>query len=88
MQRYFAHCRPEYKPATLLIIGQKDRTVVGRNYASPETLQKLGDYPQLGRAAARDIPNCKLVEFPDVGHIPHLEAPDKFNEAVVQFLKQ
>lgn len=30
----------------------------------------------LGKAAAKDIPNCRLVEISDVGHTPHLEAPD------------
>lgn len=71
---------------TLLIIGQSDRTVVGKNYAPKEVLPQLGQYPQLGKAAARDIPGSKLVELNNVGHIPHLEAPDAFNKAVLSFL--
>ena len=37
--------------------------------------------------AAREMPNAKLVEIPNVGHIPHLEQPEKFNELLGQFLK-
>ena len=73
---------------TLLVIGQEDRTVVGRNFA-PEAVQKtLGQYPQLGKAAARDIPGSKLIEMKNVGHIPHLEAPGAFHKTVLSFLNQ
>lgn len=73
---------------TLLVIGQADRTVVGRNYAPPDIASKLGNYPELGRAAARDIRGSQLVEVPNVGHIPHLEAPELFHSALLKFLKQ
>lgn len=72
---------------TLLVIGQEDRTVVGRQYVSEEVRKTLGQYPALGRAAARDIPGSKLVELPNVGHIPHLEAPEAFHRALLEFLK-
>lgn len=72
---------------TLLIIGQEDRTVVGRNFVSEDVLRTLGQYPQLGKSAARDIPGSRLVELKSVGHIPHLEAPQVFNEAVMSFIK-
>lgn len=72
---------------TLLIIGQSDRTVVGRNWVDEATLKNLGQYPQLGRAAARDIKNSRLVEIPNVGHIPHLEAPERFYTALLDFLR-
>ncbi len=75
------------QPPTLLVIGQADRTTIGRNWVGPEVLKTLGQYPELGRAAARDIPNCKLVELPNVGHIPHLEAPDQFHRALLAFLQ-
>ena len=71
---------------TLLVIGQEDRTVVGRNFVSEEVRKGLGQYPRLGKAAARDIPGSKLVEIKNVGHIPHLEVPDTFNKEVLAFL--
>jgi pimeloyl-ACP methyl ester carboxylesterase len=39
-----------------------------------------------GEQAARDIPGARLVELNGVGHIPHLEAPDEFHEALLNFL--
>jgi pimeloyl-ACP methyl ester carboxylesterase len=72
---------------TLLIIGQEDRTVVGGNLVSEEVRKTLGQYPELGKAAARDIPESKLVELKNVGHIPHLEVPDVFNQERLAFVQ-
>jgi pimeloyl-ACP methyl ester carboxylesterase len=72
---------------TLLVIGQSDHTTIGRDQVSAEVARTLGQYPQLGKDAARDIPHSKLVEIPNVGHIPHLEVPDQFNQAVLEFLR-
>ena len=72
---------------TLLVIGQEDRTTLGRGVVTPEVLKTLGQYPRLGREAARDIPDSKLVELKNVGHIPHLEATDAFHKALLDFLK-
>jgi pimeloyl-ACP methyl ester carboxylesterase len=72
---------------TLLVIGQADRTAVGKAYAPPAVRKTLGNYPALGKAAAADIPDARLVEIDDVGHIPHLESPERFYEALLEFLK-
>jgi pimeloyl-ACP methyl ester carboxylesterase len=72
---------------TLLVIGLSDRTAIGKDRVVPEVADKLGNYPELGKAAAKDIPGAKLVEIENVGHIPHLEAPEKFHEALVGFLR-
>jgi pimeloyl-ACP methyl ester carboxylesterase len=82
-----AHDLPLVRTPTLLVIGQSDRTVVGRQLVSKEILATLGNWPELGKKAAAAIPGARLVPVPDVGHIPHLEAPDKFNEAVLGFLR-
>lgn len=75
------------QPPTLLVIGQEDRTAIGKNLVPDTVAQTLGQYPELGRAAAKDIPNSKLVELENVGHIPHLEAPDNFHRELLDFLK-
>ncbi len=77
---------PQLKMPVLLVIGQKDRTVFGRRFAPPEAVKSLGNFPELGRKAAQTIPNAKLVPFDNVGHIPHIEAPDLFIQTVVDFL--
>jgi pimeloyl-ACP methyl ester carboxylesterase len=77
---------PLLRVPTLLVIGQADRTAVGKDLAPPEVRDTLGRYPELGRAAAKDIPGARLVELDDVGHIPHLEAPERFHQALLDFL--
>ena len=77
---------PQLKVPVLLAIGQLDRTVFGRRFAPPEVVKPLGNFPALGRAAQQRIPGAKLVEFPDLGHVPHLEAPERFHTAVLDFL--
>ena len=73
---------------TMLVIGQSDRTVVGKARVPKELLPKAGQYPELGRKTARLIPGARLVEVPNVGHIPHFEAKDKFNQELLSFLTQ
>jgi pimeloyl-ACP methyl ester carboxylesterase len=76
------------KAKTLLVIGQADRTVVGKARVKKELLPHVGQYPELGRNAARQILGAKLVEIAGVGHIPHMEMKDKFHEALLNFLKE
>jgi pimeloyl-ACP methyl ester carboxylesterase len=71
---------------TLLMIGQLDRTALGANRAPTEVAKRLGNYPELGRAAARRIPNATLVEFADLGHAPQISAPDRFHETLLKGL--
>ncbi|TGE24691.1 alpha/beta hydrolase [Hymenobacter aquaticus] len=73
---------------TLLIIGQADRTVVGKGLVKdPKVLASLGQYPALGRRTAAQIKGAKLVALDNVGHIPHLEAFARFREALLAFIK-
>lgn len=85
-QQPVRHEFPLLAVPTLLVIGQADRTTIGRGTVPEAALQGLGDYPALGKAAARDIRGSRLVEIPWVGHIPHLEAPDRFHAALLDFL--
>jgi pimeloyl-ACP methyl ester carboxylesterase len=80
------HEFPLVKPRTLLVIGQEDRTFIGRGKVPADVAATLGQYPQLGKAVAKAIPNATLVELPGVGHVPHFEAPEKFHTALVDFL--
>ncbi|SDV51436.1 alpha/beta fold hydrolase [Chitinasiproducens palmae] len=77
---------PRIKAPTLLIVGGKDRTAPGKAQASAAERGKLGQMPQLTRDAARAIPNARVVEIPDTGHIPHIESPEAFDRAVTAFL--
>lgn len=71
---------------TLLLIGQKDNTAIGKDLAAPEVRARLGNYPELGRRAAKRIPRAKLVEFPGLGHAPQIQDPKAFHEALLEGL--
>ena len=71
---------------TLLMIGQLDRTAPGANRAPAELANEFGNYPQLGRAAARRIPKADLIEFSELGHAPQIQAPEQFHEALLKGL--
>jgi pimeloyl-ACP methyl ester carboxylesterase len=71
----------------LLIIGDKDTTAIGKNLAPPAIRQKLGNYPALGKAAAAQIPHARLIEFPDLGHAPQIQAPDVFHKALLDGMR-
>lgn len=74
------------KVPTLLLIGELDRTAVGRDRASPENAAKLGNYPVLARAAQKRIPDARLITFDDLGHSPQVEAPKRFDKALLEGL--
>jgi pimeloyl-ACP methyl ester carboxylesterase len=76
------------KSPTLLIIGQRDRTALGKAKAPKEVQETLGNYPALGKAAAKKIPNSTLVEIDNVGHLPHIEAYDRFITPLLKFLSE
>jgi pimeloyl-ACP methyl ester carboxylesterase len=71
----------------LLIIGDKDTTAIGKNLAPPAIRKTLGNYPALGKAAAAQIPHARLIEFPDLGHAPQIQAPDVFHKALLDGMR-
>ncbi len=77
---------PDIKAPTLLIIGERDRTAIGKNLVSKEVAATMGQYQELGKAAAQAIPNAKLVPLPGIGHVPQVEAFDDYLKALTDFL--
>ena len=71
---------------TLLIIGTRDRTALGKNLVSPEVRATLGRYEKLGKNAQAMIPNAQLVELDGIGHIPQVEDYDTYFDAMSGFL--
>lgn len=70
--------RPDSTPSladidvpTLIIHGEDDQIVP----------------PAEAKAMADAIKNAKLIMLPDAGHLPNLEQPDEFNDAVIDFLQ-
>ncbi|KAI1256245.1 hypothetical protein MGN70_002408 [Eutypa lata] len=78
---------PLLQPRTLLLIGERDVTALGKQWSPPEVQARLGHYDVLGERAAAAIPNADLVEFPDLGHAPQIQAPDRFHEELLGWLE-
>jgi pimeloyl-ACP methyl ester carboxylesterase len=75
------------KQPTLIIIGQEDRTIVGKSLLSKEVAATHGNYPAMGKMLRSIIKDSKLVELKGVGHIPHIQTPGRFQKEVLEFLK-
>lgn len=75
------------KTPTLLIIGTRDRTAIGKDRAPKELQPKMGQYQELGKKTQHEIVGSKLVELENVGHLPHIEVYPKFFEALYDFIK-
>ena len=75
------------KVPTLLIIGQLDRTAIGKNLVGENVRKTLGNYPELGKLTHEKIKGSKLVELNGVGHAPHIEAFNRFIQPLLEFLK-
>jgi pimeloyl-ACP methyl ester carboxylesterase len=77
---------PNLKMPVLLIVGDKDTSAPGKQYAPPEVRAKLGNYPVLAKEAAARIPHVKLVEYPDLGHSPQIQDPARFYRTLLDGL--
>jgi pimeloyl-ACP methyl ester carboxylesterase len=73
---------------TFLIVGDKDNTAIGKDFAPPEVRAALGDYPQLAKRAIERIRGGKLLEFPELGHAPQIQDPASFHQALLAWLSQ
>lgn len=71
----------------LLVIGQLDRTVVGKALLSEAQKKQYGQYPQLGKKTLRQVRNGRIAEMPGVGHIPHIQEPEQFQQHLLEFLR-
>lgn len=75
------------KSPTLLIIGQRDRTSLGKDLVAADVRESMGNYPELGRKTKTKIPNSELVEIDNIGHLPHIESFDTFIQPVLKFIE-
>jgi pimeloyl-ACP methyl ester carboxylesterase len=77
---------PLLQPPTLLFVGDKDTTAIGKAWSPPAVQAKLGHYNILGPKVCSQIPNCTLIQYPDLGHAPQIEEPDLFHSDLLGWL--
>lgn len=81
------HDFPRVRAPSLLIIGTRDRTALGKAQAAPEAAAQLGRYDLLGKQTAQAIPGAQLIELDGIGHVPQVEAFDPYLRALSSFLE-
>lgn len=72
---------------TLLLIGEKDNTAIGKSQAPEDVQETLGQYDLLGEQARDAIPQATLIEFPELGHSPQIQEPERFHEELLKGLE-
>lgn len=77
---------PLIKARTLLIIGTKDNTAIGKAWSPPDVQKKLGNYLELGRKTQEAIPGASLLEFDDLGHSPHIQDSERYHSNLLFWL--
>jgi pimeloyl-ACP methyl ester carboxylesterase len=82
------HEIPLITQPTLFIMGADDHNAPGRPNA-PEALRpKMGQNAELAKALAAQMPNASVEVIPNAGHLVFLEAPAKYDELLLAFLKK
>ena len=81
------HEFPRIAVPTLLLIGEQDNTAIGKAAASEAVQETIGNYDVLAVETANAIPGSVLVTFPDLGHSPHIQSPERFHSALMPALK-
>ena len=71
---------------TLLLVGELDRTVVGKDLLPVKKQKLYGNYPVLATNAGKKIKNSQVVILSGIGHIPHVQRIDLFRKNVLSFL--
>lgn len=77
---------PSIKAKTLLVIGTRDNTAIGKAWSPVEVQARLGKYEVLGKEARERIPGAELVEFEDLGHAPQIQDSGRFHGEVLGWL--
>jgi pimeloyl-ACP methyl ester carboxylesterase len=82
------HEIPLLDQPVLFVMGENDHLVPGRNFAPEAVRDKMGQNVQLAQALAAKMKNARVEVFDGIGHLVHLEAPERFNEVVLRFLDE
>jgi pimeloyl-ACP methyl ester carboxylesterase len=77
---------PRITVPTTLIIGDADATAFRASSAPAETRDQVRTVPQAAQSAVGRFPHGRLVPLHGLGHAPQIEAPDRFQQALLRAL--
>ena len=76
----------DIKTKSLIIAGTADQSAPLKAYAAPAIAAKMPGIFEAAPGAVKDMGDARLVPMDKAGHVPHLEAPSNFRDAVLGFL--
>ena len=80
------HEIPLIDQRTLFIMGGNDHNAPGRALAPPDLRPAMGHNAELAQQLATRMRSARVEVIAGVGHLVHLEATQRFNDAVLHFL--
>ncbi|WP_269715965.1 alpha/beta fold hydrolase [Caulobacter sp. NIBR2454] len=79
---------PRVVTPTLFLVGETDRAAPGKAHAAEADKGKYKPVAELAQAIAPTMPAAQVQVFDGRGHLIHLEDPQAFHKAVLDFLAQ
>jgi len=73
---------------TLLVVGERDTTAIGKQWAPPDVQAVVGNDSVQGKEAAARIEGSTYIRFAALGHAPHISHPDEVNDALLNWLER
>ncbi|WP_027174469.1 alpha/beta hydrolase [Methylobacterium sp. 10] len=80
------HEIPLIQVPTLFVMGGNDRNAPGKPFAPENLRAAMGDNAGHAKALAARMPDGRAVVFDGIGHLVHMEATDRFNATMLEFL--
>jgi pimeloyl-ACP methyl ester carboxylesterase len=80
------HEIPRLPQKVLFLMGENDHLALGRDFAPEPVRGEMGKNVELAQGLAAKMRDARVEVFEGIGHLPHLEAPERFNETVLRFL--
>ena len=72
----------------LFIMGENDHLAPGRDAAPEAVRAQMGQNTKLAQDLAAKMKNARVEVLQGIGHLVHLEAPRRFNDALTRFLSE
>ena len=81
-----AHRLQQIELPVTLLIGQRDLTAFRANSAPEAVREDIQTVPEAAEAGVQRFPKATLVRLPELGHSPMVEAPERFEQALLEVL--
>lgn len=82
------HEIPLLTQPVLFVMGENDHLAPGRNFAPEAVRAQMGQNAHLAQQLAGTMKDGRVEVLEGIGHLVHLESPERFNDLVLRFLSE